>query len=624
MFSAPDTKRFREPLARILFLLVVFCAAAANAAPTITARIQPNQIPLGQDARLEVTISGASNAPTPRPPPIPGLEIQNMGQTMSMQFVNGAMSSDVTNTFLVRPAKTGEFEIPPMTVTVGGTTLRTPALTLLVVDAGRGVRRVDRTRPATGSGDQAGGSVAETEDAEIALLEVQGVPDRELFVGEVLPVEIVLYVREGTRVTEATPPALVGSGFTLQRPSDNEPAQQRVRLANGRYTKLTFPAALSPIAAGDVPLEASIELTARIPQKVPRQRRRFDDPFFDSFFEPFAYRAVQQKVPVSSPPRSISVAPLPEKGRPESFTGGVGRFSLKASADPTAVAIGDPITLEVSVYGKGNFDRLQLPGLEDSPDWKTYDPTSSFDGEDALGISGRKTFEQALLPLDTDLTQLPERNLSYFDPEERRYVTLSIDSIGIEVAAAPTSHRPRAIGQRIPSGTDRYELAPNKIELGSISATLEPIATRVWFPLLPALPILGVAGALWFGRRRRRLLADPVHARDRKVRAEIERLLIEMDRSVRAGDASAFFMAARRAIQEGVAGIDGDAAAASLTKKDIENRLDGLEDLRARACDVFDAADALSYGGSGGIDVALADTRDEIASLLQEIGKVRR
>lgn len=600
-------------------------ATAANGAPSISARIQPNQIPLGQDARLEVTISGASNAPTPRPAPVPGLEIQSLGQTMSMQFVNGSMSTETTNTFLVRPTKVGQFEIPPVAVTVGGQTLRTRALTLHVTQAGR-VPQVKRTQPnapkRAPTTEREANSPADGE-SQVALLDVVGLPDRELFVGEALPIEIVLYVREGTRVTEATPPTLVGSGFTLDRPTDSEPAQQRVRLADGIYTKLTFPAALSPITAGDVPLQASITLTARIAKKVPRQRRRFDDPFFDSFFDSFSYRAVDEKVPVESEPRTLRVAALPTEGRPASFTGGVGRFSLDASAEPTEVAVGDPITLELAVYGKGNFDRLQFPELPDTENWKTYDPTADFAAEDVLGLSGRKTFEQALLPLVPDVAEVPARELSYFDPEERRYVTLTIDAIPVEVRAAPAAHRPRAIGLSSASGRDAYELAPNKIELGSSRADLTPMAIRPWFLALQLIPLAAVAIAIGWGRRRRRLALDPFHTRSRRVQAEVKRRLDEMDAAVSAADVPAFFEAARRAVQEGVAGIDGDVAAHSLTQADIENRLADYPDLRDRAGKVFSAADALAYGGSAASGDALGQTRKEIAQLVAELGKVR-
>ncbi len=618
--------RLRPTAARCLLAIAITLGSAlgapADAAPTISARIQPNRIPLGQDARLIVTVSGATNAPTPRPAPVPGLEIRNLGQTMSMQFVNGAMTSEVTNTFLVRPTRVGAFEIPKISVAVGGETLSTRELTLQVVDVDR-VPQVKRTQPraATSPETEADPTMAAEGEPAIALLEVSGLPDREIFVGEVLPIEIRLYVREGTRVTEATPPTVVGSGFTLFRPSDGEPQQQRVRLAGGVYTRLTFPAALSPIAAGEIPLEASLDVTARIPKRVPRQRRRFNDPFFDSFFDSFAYRAVEEKIPVTSPPKPVTVAPLPKKDRPESFTGGVGRFSMEASAEPTTVAVGDPITLRIAIYGQGNFDRLQFPAPPESEDWKAYDPTSKFQAEDPLGLSGRKSFEQALLPLRPDITELPTRSLSYFDPERRRYVTLSTDAIPIDVSAAPAGHRPLPIGQTALSGLDAYELAPNKIEIGTVRTGLEPTATRAWFLALQLLPLLGVGAAIRWGRRRRHLAGDPLHLRSQRVEGELKVLMQRMDAAVTAGDTHAFFEAARRALQERVAGIDGAISAQSLTPPEIDRRLADQPDLRDRVRDIFTAADALAYGGSRERSAELERQRDEVGSLLAELAR---
>ncbi len=625
MRPLPTSQTLLAPLlVAILIAMGGPVASRAEAAPTITARVQPNQIPLGQDARLVVTISGATNAPTPRPAPVPGLDIQNLGQTMSMQFVNGSMTTEVTNTFLVRPTRVGEFEIPAISVSVGDDTLSSRPMTLHVFDSSR-VPQVKRTKPRTTESRGTGADPTADVDGEprIVLLEVTGVPDREIFVGEVLPVEIRLYVREGTRVTEATPPTLVGSGFTLSRASDAEPKQQRVRLSGGIYTRLTFPAALSPITAGEIPLEASLSVTARIPKKVARQRRRFDDPFFDSFFDSFAYRAVDQKIPVNSKPTTVRVARLPVEGRPESFTGGVGRFTLEASAEPTSVAVGDPITLRIATYGQGNFDRLQFPTLDDSDDWKTYDPTSTFKSEDALGLSGRKSFEQAILPLRAGVREVPGLQLTYFDPEQRAYVTLSTEPVPIEVRAAPAGHRPRPIGQTGPLGLDTFELAPNKIEIGTLHGDLRPAATRAWFLALQLLPVLGVGVALWWGRRRRHRALDPSHVRNRRLERELKALTERMDGAVRSGDVQAFFEAARRALQEQLAGIEGDVAAKSLTPPEMERRLSNRPELRDRVSEIFAAADALAYGGSRQDGAELQRRRDDIADVLAELGKDR-
>mgnify|MGYP001039917717 CR=1 FL=1 len=45
------------------------------------------------------------------------------------------------------------------------------------------------------------------------------------------------------------------------------------------------------------------------------------------------------------------------------FAGWVGRFQVEASASPTEVSIGDPVTLAVSVSGPEYLDNVELPAL---------------------------------------------------------------------------------------------------------------------------------------------------------------------------------------------------------------------------------------------------------------------
>jgi hypothetical protein len=127
------------------FLLAAL--APQRRAATISAELHPAEISLGQDARLSVTIVGSQNAPAPRLPPIDGLEMRGIGQTMSMQIVGGQINSEVTHNFLIQPTRAGSFTIPALTVTASGETLETKPLALRVLPAAFRPRR-----PAAGAG----------------------------------------------------------------------------------------------------------------------------------------------------------------------------------------------------------------------------------------------------------------------------------------------------------------------------------------------------------------------------------------------------------------------------------------------------------------------------------------
>src|SRR4051812_10911291 len=108
-----------------------------------------------------------------------------------------------------------------------------------------------------------------------------------------------------------------------------------------------------------------------------------DDPFLsDPFFrDPFGNLTQQQRVPVLSEPITLEVKPLPPKA-PPSFVGAVGNFTMATEAKPKNVGVGDPITLTTTIAGRGNFDRMNGPILEDENGWHKYPPSSKFKQDD--------------------------------------------------------------------------------------------------------------------------------------------------------------------------------------------------------------------------------------------------
>ena len=135
---------------------------------------------------------------------------------------------------------------------------------------------------------------------------------------------------------------------------------------------------------------------------------------------------------------------------------------------------GDPITLRLTVTGRGNFDRVSSGLLTHSPDWKSYKPVARFAPADSIGSEGTKTFEQAVVPLQAGHIKIPPLSFSYFDPETAKYVTRTTTPLAIDVApvANPSATAPAAA----PTGNvGRPEFAPNRVEPGQFTSTLQPL-----------------------------------------------------------------------------------------------------------------------------------------------------
>jgi hypothetical protein len=99
-----------------------------------------------------------------------------------------------------------------------------------------------------------------------------------------------------------------------------------------------------------------------------------------------------------------------------------------------------------------------------------------------------------------------------------------------------------------------------------------------------------------------------------------------MARAAAAGDAIAFFLAARRALQERLAtrlderdGVDPARRAATLTLADVESILPNGSDASRTVREVFATADALAYARETPKDDGLDAWRTRLASTLREL-----
>src|SRR5204862_7837729 len=168
-------------------------------------------------------------------------------------------------------------------------------------------------------------------------------------------------------------------------------------------------------------------------------------PTLDSFFnDPWLMGSVPREIKLTTERVNIEVKPLPPKA-PASFDGAVGNFTMTADANPKSVQVGDPITVTAKISGRGNFDRVTAPVLEDDKGWHKYPPSSDFKQDDDVGISGTKSFESVLSPNERK-DKIPSQLFTYFDSQKEQYVTLRGDSIPVRVegGAAPAITAPVA------------------------------------------------------------------------------------------------------------------------------------------------------------------------------------
>ena len=507
---------FRMSTPRRIFIAVFGIIATAQFAradsPSVTAVLNSSEAALGETVHLEIRVAGAHGADAPENIMVDGLEIRRTGTSQRIEMNNLNLTSSVIYDYTVMPLRAGRFTIPPQTIRVGNNSLRTPALTLNVADA-----------PGRSSGARPGRDAAAASASSLVFAELI-VPSKTAYVGEIVPVQIRMGFDPRVRPRLVEPPEITGQGFTAQK---LQQSGENTETISGRpYEVVTFKTAIAAARAGKFeigPVKAKAQVVVPRRQSAPRSRPRSpfdlldqDDPFSDPFFSnPFSQRGERRDVEIKSEPVALEVKPLP-KNAPPSFSGAIGNFTMTTDAKPKTVQVGDPITITSTISGRGNFDRVNAPVIEDERGWHKYPPSSKFKQDDEVGLSGTKTFEMVLSPNDKK-QGLPLLAFSYFDPVKEQYVTLHSESIPINVQGGAAVAQNAGAGQSaaptpstgtarppVPTATKQQDILYQLTERPRAAESFAPIYTQRVFwaaELIPLLALIGFAG--WKIRRTR-------------------------------------------------------------------------------------------------------------------------
>ena len=606
-------------------ILAAIVAAGSTFAdsPSVTAVLSNSETVVGETVELQIKVTGPGDAQPPEEISVDGLEIHATGQSRQFEIHNFATSSSVTYNYTILPLRAGRFTIASQTVRAGGKLLRTPELILNVADA---PGRSSSARPSRGTQSQ---SVSAGDLLFAELI----VPKKVAYVGEIVPVQIRMGFDPRVRPRLIEPPEITGQGFTAQKLQQSGQSSETI---NGRpYDVVTYKTAIAAARAGKFeigPVKAKAQVIVPRRRSAPRSRSPFgfdlDDPFSDPFFSnPFAQMGERREVEIKSEPVALEIKPLPPNA-PPSFSGAIGNFVMTTDAQPKSVQVGDPITLTSAISGRGNFDRVNAPVVEDERGWHKYPPSSKFKQDDEVGISGTKTFETVLSPNEKKQS-VPVLALSYFDPAKEQYVTLRSEPIAITVQGGAAATQNVTASQSA-SPSPAIAVAPQRTQkpqdilyqLTDRPATAEsfaPLYTRTVFwaaQLIPLLALIGFAG--WKIRQTR------IDNREARRIAALQHETSELMHKLRRNAASPreYYAEASRvvrlktALASGSSRIDPNVVDAETAADTFKLNTDSRDQLRR----LFEQSDEWQYSGAhNGPATISPENRREVLELIENL-----
>lgn len=394
------------------------------------------------------------------------------------QNINGKSTSSVslTYTFTLLPTKTGTFRIPGASITANGEKHTSNSITIKVAEP-------DKTRKSQSEQDFSANENTQRVTSESIFIKTL-VSKSEVYEQEAILVTYKLYtLLDVGQFTNVKLPDF--NGFLKQEIEQSKHQQLSYEKYKGKnygslvlHQTILFPQHSGKINIGDAKFTALLRL-----QNKTQVKSIFDD-FFDS------YTNVEKTL--IAPGVNITVKELPAVGKPSSFSGAVGNFSIKSSINTKELKSNEAATLTVEISGVGNMKLLRNPDIKFPDVFELYDPKVNNEFSTSTdGLKGSKTIEYLFIPRKSGKFEIPSAELSYFDLTDKTYKTLKTPLYNVSVAPGKGSESVVVGGSY---KKDVEELAKDIRYIHTDKLTLEdekhPIFGTMLFWILFIIPLI--------------------------------------------------------------------------------------------------------------------------------------
>jgi len=470
---------------------------------------------------------------------------------------------------------------------------------------------------------QWGGAGSITRDQANRLQEklfvVLKVPKKEVYLNESLPMKVLIFV-SGLSVRDIQYPDLNNIGFSI---GEYTRPQQYEQIVNGlRYNIVEFNTKVYPSRVGDLQLgPAKIACNLIIPSSRRSSRFGRNSVFDDDFFNSFFGRHEMRPVVLESEGVNIKVLPLPQEGKPNNFSGSVGQYSFNVSIGPNNVKEGDPITLRLTILGKGNLAAIQMPSLSLGDNFKIYDPQ-------IFEKDGIKKSEQVIIPQSEDITEIPAIQFSYFDPQLKIYRTITKGPFPIKVAKLKDGEGFKVVGlngEYRPLESEKFgeDIVFIKAKPGKFRIFGQHAYNSSLFYFVIILSIMAWVGTFINYKRTDRIKTDIVYARRLLAPRKAKQGLALVKKLIDSGNKEKFYDATFKTIQEYLGNklhlssgaVTFDTVQSELVSKNIEQNT--IDEIKV----IFEECDMIRYASA---DISQDDLTASYQRLANSIDHLER
>ncbi len=423
---------------KVIVLLLLLFGSSLMAQVQFEAKVSKNSLGVNERLRIEFTMNADGDNFIPPAFESSGFRIVGgPSQSVSQSWVNGKSSFNKSYIYILLPTQKGQLTIKQASIEINGQIYKTSPLKINVTNAVE-LPKDPNEAPAI------------TADDNIYL--IADISKANPYLNEPITVIYKLYFSYNIGIS---------NWRELNKPKYNDFWSQNIDIKQlkaedgmfkgERYRYVVLrKTVLYPQKSGKLEIEP---LSLDIDCQVPSNRRNF-------WGQPLM---VEDSKRVSAGSKVINVRPLPEAGKPEDFTGAVGRFDFQVKPSKTTLKNGESMDLNVSVVGVGNLKLFTLPKPILPSALEMYDPVHDENVNTPLtGMSGRISDKYTIIPQYKGNYQIKPMRFTYFDLGSGKYKTITSQPITVNVLDGPS------VASAEKSNTD--EVAKTKVEVSKTFA----------------------------------------------------------------------------------------------------------------------------------------------------------
>jgi len=509
---------------RILILLFL-ATNSLLAQVQFEAKVSKNSLGINERLRIEFTMN--ADGDNFQPPNFEASGFRIVGgpsQSVSQSWINGKSSFNKSYIYILLPTQKGTLTIKQATIEINGQIYKTSPVKINVTNAVQ-IPKDPNEMPAITADDN--------------LYLVADISKTNPYLNEPITVVYKLYFSYNIGITnwrELNKPKY--NDFWSQNIDIKQLVAQDGMFKGERYRYVVLrKTVLYPQKSGKLEIEP---LSLDIDCQVPTNRRNW-------WGQPLL---TEDSKRVSAGSKVITVKPLPEKGKPEDFTGAVGRFDFKVKPSKTLLKNGESFDLDVSVTGTGNLKLFTLPKPILPSALEMYDPVHDENVSTPLtGMTGKIADKYTIIPQYKGNYQIKPLRFTYFDLGSSSYKTITSQPITINVLDGPSV--------ATNSSTSTTDIAKNKIEATKTFAynkqktSLIPMEKEDFigsglFYSLVLLPFLAIPLLIVGKRRKEASDNDLVGNKIKKSNALAKKYLSEAKKHL--GNKEPFYIALEKAL----------------------------------------------------------------------------